>query len=104
MSILERMNSINTMAIYDYNQIQERLQNEWTFNVEKNEIEKEFIFADFTAAIDFIDEIAEIAEAQDHHPNLFLHDYKNVLVSVATHAEGGITKSDFLLAAEIDKI
>jgi 4a-hydroxytetrahydrobiopterin dehydratase len=92
------------MAIYDYNQIQERLQNDWTFNVEKNEIEKEFIFADFTAAIDFIDEIAEIAEAQDHHPNLFLHDYKNVLVSVATHAEGGITSNDFQLAAEIDKI
>jgi 4a-hydroxytetrahydrobiopterin dehydratase len=92
------------MATFDYNQIQERLKEGWTFNVEHNEIEKEFVHADWEAAIDFVDEIAEIAQAQDHHPNIFIHDYKKVLVSVATHSAGGITDSDFTLAEEIDKI
>ncbi|HET9136098.1 MAG TPA: 4a-hydroxytetrahydrobiopterin dehydratase, partial [Candidatus Kapabacteria bacterium] len=66
--------------------------------------EKEYVLADWEAAIDFVDEIAEIAQVADHHPNLFIHDYKKVLVSVATHSAGGITDADFKLAEEIDNI
>ena len=92
------------MATFDYNQIQEHLQSGWTFNVEKNEIEKEFSFKDFLEALSFVNKAGAMAQAQDHHPNIFIHDYNQVLISVATHSAGGITENDFKLAAAIDTL
>ncbi|MDP4200840.1 MAG: 4a-hydroxytetrahydrobiopterin dehydratase [Bacteroidota bacterium] len=76
----------------------------WSYNSAKPQIEKNFERKDFVDSTSFIQEIAEIAERHDHHPDLLLHDYKYVQVMLSTHSAGGITQSDFDVAQEIDRI
>lgn len=65
---------------------------------------KEFTFKNFVKAVDFINRIADIAEYEDNHPDLLLHDYKKVKVELMTHAIGGLSRNDFILAAKINEI
>ena len=55
-------------------------------------------------ALDFFHRIAQIAEAEDHHPDLHLVGYRNVTIEIWTHAVGGLTENDFILAAKIDQL
>jgi 4a-hydroxytetrahydrobiopterin dehydratase len=64
-------------------------------------IHREFRFPGFRAAIAFVDRVADRAEAAGHHPDLEIH-YDRVVVSLSTHAEGGVTEKDVALAAEIE--
>ena len=48
--------------------------------------------------------IADVAEAEDHHPDLHLVDYRDVTVELWTHAVGGLTDNDFIMAAKIDAL
>lgn len=59
---------------------------------------------DFPAAIDFFNRVANLAETEGHHPDLHLEGYRNVAVVVSTHAVGGLTENDFVLAAKIDRL
>ncbi len=77
--------------------------NEWQL-VEDKAIEKIILFKDFRQAIDFINKVAEIAEAEGHHPDIFLFGYNKVKLSVSTHAIGGLSENDFILASKIDLI
>jgi 4a-hydroxytetrahydrobiopterin dehydratase len=63
---------------------------------------KEFTFANFVEAVDFINQVKDIAENEQHHPDLNLHNYKQVLVTLSTHAIGGLSRNDFIVAAKID--
>ena len=65
---------------------------------------KEFEFKNFVRAVDFINRIADVAELEDHHPDLLLHDYKHVRVELFTHAINGLSRNDFILAAKINEI
>lgn len=67
-------------------------------------IEKEYSFDDFAEAIAFVNQVARIAEAEGHHPDIFIHKYRYVRVSIWTHAVNGLTENDFILAAKIDEI
>lgn len=69
-----------------------------------NHLVKEFILSDFISTIDFVNKIVPLAEKMNHHPDLLIHSYKKVKVSLTTHSEGKITDLDYLLASEIDKI
>ncbi len=60
--------------------------------------------ADFLGAVDLIRRIAPIAEAEDHHPNLHLTSYRKVTIELSTHAIGGLSENDFILAAKIDQL
>jgi 4a-hydroxytetrahydrobiopterin dehydratase len=66
-------------------------------------IRKHFRFATFRAAIAFVDAMADVAEAEGHHPDFCVH-YAAVNVEIWTHAVGGLTENDFILAAKIDRI
>ena len=68
---------------------------------EGDAIAREYELASFRAAIDFVDRIADAAEAANHHPDLDIR-YNRLRVVLSTHSEGGITAKDFGLAAEID--
>lgn len=59
---------------------------------------------DFTAALEFFNALGNIAEAEDHHPDLHLTGYRNVLIELSTHAIGGLSENDFILAAKIDGV
>jgi 4a-hydroxytetrahydrobiopterin dehydratase len=67
-------------------------------------IEREFEFRDFAVAIDFIDRVAELAEAANHHPDILLHGWNKVRLTLSTHSQGGLTESDFALARQIDEL
>lgn len=72
--------------------------------VENTQLQKEFTFKNFTEGIAFIDKIAIIAEAEGHHPDISLYGYKKVKIMLSTHAIGGLSENDFILAAKIDAI
>jgi 4a-hydroxytetrahydrobiopterin dehydratase len=61
-------------------------------------------FADFLAAVRFVDAVAALAEEQGHHPDLHLHDWNQLDVTLSTHAIGGLSDNDFVLAAHIDRL
>lgn len=64
-------------------------------------IERTFKFPDFKEALDFTNRVGEIAESQNHHPNIHL-TYGEVSLQLATHQAKGLTENDFILAAKID--
>lgn len=71
--------------------------------IEERHIEKEFQFPDFKKALDFVNRVGAIAEAQGHHPDIFLA-WGKATVKIWTHKINGLTESDFILAAKIDQI
>jgi 4a-hydroxytetrahydrobiopterin dehydratase len=74
----------------------------WMIKGEK--ITKEFKFKDFAEAMKFINKIAETAESEGHHPDFKIHDWNCVTVDTWTHALGGLTENDFILASKINHI
>lgn len=69
---------------------------------EGNELIRDLIFADFRAALDFVNLIGEEAEAVDHHPDILLHGWNKVRLALQTHSVGGLTQKDFDLASRIE--
>ncbi|MFQ5512680.1 MAG: 4a-hydroxytetrahydrobiopterin dehydratase, partial [Candidatus Krumholzibacteriia bacterium] len=65
-------------------------------------LEKEYRFKDFRGAMDFAVKVGELAEAQGHHPDIYLR-WGKVTLTVWTHKIDGLTESDFILAAKADK-
>ena len=76
----------------------------WSYDSSNVRIEKTFVRKNFLDAVAFIQQIAPIAEKQDHHPDLLLSDYKKVKVMLSTHSAAGITQNDFDLARAIDQL
>ena len=70
--------------------------------VDGKRIRRSWKVKDFLAGMEFFRRIAEVAEAEDHHPDLHLVGYRDVTVELWTHAVNGLTENDFILAAKID--
>jgi 4a-hydroxytetrahydrobiopterin dehydratase len=75
---------------------------EWT--IENNLLVKEFVLANFTEAVSFVNKILPLAEAANHHPDVLIHSYKKVKIILFSHSEGKITDKDYSLANKIDGI
>jgi 4a-hydroxytetrahydrobiopterin dehydratase len=71
--------------------------------IEGHHLWKSFAFPDFRTALDFVNRAGEIAEAEGHHPDLFLA-WGKVDIKIWTHKVDGLTESDFILAAKIDHL
>jgi 4a-hydroxytetrahydrobiopterin dehydratase len=71
--------------------------------VEEHHIRKTFLFPDFRKALDFVNLVGGVAEEQGHHPDLML-SWGRVEVRIFTHKISGLTESDFILAAKIDRV
>ncbi|MDX2036504.1 MAG: 4a-hydroxytetrahydrobiopterin dehydratase [Isosphaeraceae bacterium] len=76
----------------------------WTVVHNGERIRKEWVAKNFTAAIDFFNKVAALAEDEGHHPDLHLEGYRRTAVEIWTHAIGGLSENDFILAAKIDRI
>jgi 4a-hydroxytetrahydrobiopterin dehydratase len=74
---------------------------DWTV-VNNHHLQREFKFKDFKSALDFVNKVGGIAEEQGHHPDIFLA-WGKVAVEIWTHKINGLTESDFILAAKIDR-
>lgn len=84
--------------------IKEKLKNLSGWNYENNSIRKEFTLKDFSDAVALIIKIGFEAEKKDHHPDLLLHGWNKVTVTLSTHSEGGVTEKDINLAHQINKL
>ena len=71
--------------------------------VEGKRIEKEYKFPDFLQALAFVNRLGQLAEEQGHHPDIYL-SWGKVRVVLWTHVIGGLTESDFVLAAKADRL
>lgn len=67
-------------------------------------IRRDWRARNFMAAIDFFNKVGALAEEEGHHPDLHLVGYRNVAIEIWTHAIGGLSENDFILAAKIDVI
>jgi 4a-hydroxytetrahydrobiopterin dehydratase len=77
---------------------------DWRLSEGGNRICKQWHVKDFMAGIEFFGRVAQVAEAEGHHPDLHLEDYRNVSIELWTHAIGGLSENDFILAAKIEQI
>ena len=91
------------MALLSVSEINHRLEKIKEWSLAADSITKKFEFSNFKEAIEFVNNLAEIAEKADHHPDIFIN-YKRVTLTISTHSEGGLTEKDFNLAEKIEKI
>ena len=79
-----------------------KLGNNWAV-INEHHLEKEFTFKDFREALAFTNRVGELAEAQGHHPDIGL-SWGRVKITIWTHKIDGLTESDFIMAAKIDRL
>jgi 4a-hydroxytetrahydrobiopterin dehydratase len=88
------------MALLTETEIRERLQRLPGWERSGKEIRRTWAFADFRGAMAFVNRVAELAEAADHHPDIDIR-YSKVTLALSTHSAGGLTARDFDLAEAI---
>jgi 4a-hydroxytetrahydrobiopterin dehydratase len=90
---------------FDTTEIEEKLSNhpDWQLG-EDGQLHAEYVFENFSRAILFANAVGLLAEKADHHPDLFIHDYRHVRISVMTHSQDAITDKDFDLITQIDAL
>jgi 4a-hydroxytetrahydrobiopterin dehydratase len=76
----------------------------WQLTADGQRIRREWRAKNFVAAIRFFNAVSDVAERENHHPDLHLTSYRNVVIEIWTHAIGGLSENDFILAAKIDKL
>jgi 4a-hydroxytetrahydrobiopterin dehydratase len=76
----------------------------WTLSDDATMLHWTKRFADFAEALAFVNKVGEIAEAEDHHPDFRIHGYRNVDLVLSTHAIGGLSRNDFIMAAKINAL
>ncbi len=71
--------------------------------VDEHHLEKDYKFKDFRQALDFTNRVGEVAEKENHHPDIFL-TWGKVEIKLWTHSVGGLSENDFILAAKADAV
>ncbi len=71
--------------------------------VEEKKIKHPFQFKTFKESIDFVNKVANLAENENHHPNIFI-TFNKVVITLTTHNIGGLSENDFIMASKIEKI
>ena len=89
------------MEVLDETEVDRRL-GDGPWQRRGREIVRELEFPGFAAAVAFVEEVAEAAESANHHPDILVHSYNRVRLTLSTHSAGGITDADLALAATID--
>lgn len=72
--------------------------------IDDKKIEKTLRFKDFASAVAFVNKVAEIAESENHHPDISIFSWNKVKFTLSTHSVGGLTENDFILASKIDEV
>jgi len=76
----------------------------WEMTNNGKRIRKKWVLKNFMAALNFFNHVACVAECEGHHPDLNLESYRTVVIEIYTHAIGGLSENDFILAAKIDSL
>ncbi len=91
------------MTALSRDQIHHRLQSLPIWRLIDNQLTRTFEFVNFLAAINFVDQIALLAEAANHHPDIDIR-YNKITLRLTSHDAGGITTKDFALAEQISTL
>ena len=91
------------MALLDEAEVRRRLEGA-AWRLEGSVIARDLEFADFRGAIAFVDRLANASEEANHHPDVLVHAYIRVRLTLSTHSEGGVTERDLALARELDAL
>jgi len=89
--------------VLDETEIESRLRGS-SWERSGGEITREWRLRDFTDAIAFVNRVAEVAEKRNHHPDILVHGYNRVRLTLSTHSAGGLTENDFELARRVDAL
>lgn len=89
--------SFDEVALYS-----KQLKLPWTFDGNKR-MDHEFKFKDFKEAMEFVNQVAEIANGEGHHPDIHIY-YNKVLIELWTHNIGGLSVNDFIMAVKIEAL
>lgn len=76
----------------------------WSVTENGKAIRKRWKMRNFVAALEFFRSVGDLAEAEQHHPDLHLTGYREAAIEISTHAIGGLSENDFILAAKIDRL
>jgi 4a-hydroxytetrahydrobiopterin dehydratase len=76
----------------------------WSLALDAKMITRNWTMKNFMAGIEFFNQVAAVAEDEGHHPDLHLEGYRRVTISLWTHAVGGLTENDFIMAAKINRL
>ena len=90
------------MTLLTQDEIAKNLSSLSGWRMDGNEIAKPYQFKDFVEALAFVNKVGVEAEKMNHHPDIFIHSWNKVKITISTHSEGGITKKDFQLAEKIE--
>jgi 4a-hydroxytetrahydrobiopterin dehydratase len=80
----------------------ERTMTEWSQRPDA--LERDFEFEDFATAMAFVNRVADVAEEVNHHPDILLHGWNKVRLTLTTHSQGGLTDNDYAMAKRIDAL
>ena len=92
------------MAVLSESDRGEKLNKLKGWQYQNDQIEKEYSLKDFKSALNFVNKLGDEAEKMDHHPDIYIHSYNKVKISLSTHSEGGVTAKDFNLAEKIENL
>jgi len=76
----------------------------WALESDAKMITRSWTMKNFMSGIDFFTKVAAVAEEEGHHPDLHLEGYRRVTIALWTHAVGGLTENDFIMAAKINQV
>jgi 4a-hydroxytetrahydrobiopterin dehydratase len=91
------------MARLENDEIERRLQG-GSWSRDGDAITREWSLENFERAIEFVDRVAAEAELANHHPDILVHGWNKVRLTLSTHSEGGLTEADFHLAGRLDSV
>ena len=91
------------MALLPKDEIERRLDRLPDWEQVEQEITRNYVLTNFREALRFVNQVGEMAEDADHHPDILIHSWNNVTITLSTHSEDGLTENDFELAEKIDE-
>lgn len=86
----------------EIDQLLPQLDDKWSIK-DNVRLLRDFKFKNFIKAMEFVNQVADLAEVEGHHPDLHIH-YNKVKIELWTHAVGGLSLNDFIVAAKINKL
>jgi 4a-hydroxytetrahydrobiopterin dehydratase len=92
------------LALLDVSEIKNKLSglSEWKYI--NNQISREYQLKDFAEALAFVNKVGTLAEEMDHHPDILMHSWNKIKITVSTHSENGVTEKDFQLVEKIESV
>jgi 4a-hydroxytetrahydrobiopterin dehydratase len=76
----------------------------WQLSEDARTLSRQLSFKNFLRAMDFLNQLAQVAEQENHHPDFCLQGWNKVSLSLSTHAIGGLSRNDFIMAARLDDV